>query len=92
MSVSGVPLLVGCGYDTSVSVAPLLVGCGYDTSVSVVPCWSAPTTTQHKATTQPKFVNKTKSFESDHEIMQNGTICLNLVEDMWALQQSWAEP
>jgi hypothetical protein len=24
--------------------------------------------------------------------MQNGTICLNLVEDMWALQQSWAEP
>jgi hypothetical protein len=32
------------------------------------------------------------SFESDHEIMQNGIICLNLVEKMWAFQQSWAEP
>jgi hypothetical protein len=28
-----------------------------------------------------------KGFESDHEIMQNGIICLNLVENMEALQQ-----
>jgi hypothetical protein len=33
-----------------------------------------------------------KSFESAHEIMQNGIICLNLVEEMLAFQQSWAEP
>jgi hypothetical protein len=39
-----------------------------------------------KATTQ------LNSFESDHEIRQNGIISLNLVEKMQALQQSWAEP
>jgi hypothetical protein len=38
---------------------------------------SAPITTQQKKPTL-----SLKSFESDHEIMQNGIISLNLVEKM----------
>jgi hypothetical protein len=37
--------------------------------------WLVTTTTQQK-----KPPVSLKSFESDHEIMQNGIICLNLVE------------
>jgi hypothetical protein len=48
------------------------------------PCWSALVGPDHhsakKAITQPK--REVKSFESDHEIIQNGIICLNLVEQM----------
>jgi hypothetical protein len=45
---------------------------------SVLP-WSASTTTQPK---KPPL--GLKSFESDHEIMQNVIICLNLVKNVGA--------
>jgi hypothetical protein len=51
-----------------------------DTAEVFCPCRSGLVDPDHLSAKKPPL--SLKSFEFDHEIMQNGIICLNLVEKM----------